>query len=75
MTTPTTPSSEGGDGWIEWNGGECPVDPETIVDVRDRDGIIWDEWPAKNHDWRHGTDSPDEEPVAYRISTPSEIKP
>lgn len=20
--------------WIEWQGGECPVDPETRVDVR-----------------------------------------
>lgn len=21
------------DGWIEWRGGECPVDPETRVEV------------------------------------------
>lgn len=22
------------DGWIEWHGGECPVDPDTVVEVR-----------------------------------------
>ena len=24
--------------WVEWNGGECPVDPETRVRVRYRTG-------------------------------------
>jgi len=24
--------------WIEWNGGECPVDPEALVEVECRDG-------------------------------------
>ena len=22
------------DGWIEWHGGECPVDADTVVEVR-----------------------------------------
>ncbi len=22
------------DPWVEWNGGECPVDPRTVVDVQ-----------------------------------------
>lgn len=26
------------DGWIEWNGGECPVPKGTLIDVRHRDG-------------------------------------
>lgn len=26
------------DGWIEWKGGECPVDEGTLIDVRYRDG-------------------------------------
>ena len=26
------------DGWIEWGGGECPVEEGTLVDVRFRDG-------------------------------------
>ncbi|MBE5254543.1 hypothetical protein [Mixta mediterraneensis] len=25
-------------GWIEWKGGECPVSPESVVDVRWRAG-------------------------------------
>ena len=25
--------------WIEWNGGTCHVEPETIVDVKTYDGI------------------------------------
>lgn len=25
---------ENGDGWIEWHGGECPVDDNTVVEVR-----------------------------------------
>jgi hypothetical protein len=25
-------------GWIEWNGGECPVDPDVAVEVRLRCG-------------------------------------
>lgn len=22
------------EGWVEWRSGECPVDPDTLVDVR-----------------------------------------
>lgn len=25
-------------GWIEWNGGECPVPPYTLVEVKTRNG-------------------------------------
>ena len=28
------------DGWIEWGGGECPVECGTVVDVKYRDGVI-----------------------------------
>lgn len=31
---------ERGEGWIEWGGGECPVPPGTIVDVRYRSGQV-----------------------------------
>lgn len=30
--------AEKDDGWIEWGGGECPVDEGTLVDVRYRNG-------------------------------------
>ena len=28
------------DGWIEWGGGECPVERGTLVDIKDRDGYV-----------------------------------
>jgi len=28
------------DGWIEWNGGECPVEKGTLVDVKYANGLI-----------------------------------
>jgi len=37
MTAHSHPIEEAGD-WIEWNGGECPVDPETLVDTCKRNG-------------------------------------
>jgi hypothetical protein len=58
--------------WIEWKGGDCPVPGDTFVEVKDRDGTLWSEWPASFHDWKHGTDFPDEEPVSYRIITKPE---
>ena len=28
------------DGWIQWNGGDCPVPEGTVVDIKQRDGDI-----------------------------------
>jgi hypothetical protein len=30
------PAAALGDGWIEWHGGECPVEPGTAIEVRMR---------------------------------------
>ena len=61
------------DGWIEWNGGECPVDVELYVYVNYRDGC---ELPravrAGSQRWNHfglGGDI-----VSYRLHKP-EVKP
>ena len=67
------------DGWIEWGGGECPVEKGTLVDVRWRDGRIDDGIPAKiSHDldsskrnaisWLHHGNSHDI--IAYRLHQP-----
>lgn len=61
------------DGWIEWTGGECPVEPETRVDVVFRDGAQWDSYFAGHLDdldatmscWRHTAD--DGDIIAYRV--------
>lgn len=51
-------------GWIEWNGGECPVCDGCIVETRDRDGTP-SEARAGEWDWSHGN-LPDDI-VRYRI--------
>jgi len=29
-------------GWIEWKGGSCPIPPDTWVEVKRRDGFVYD---------------------------------
>lgn len=38
-------------GWIEWPGGDCPVAPTTLVDVKFRDGSGADGEPANWWNW------------------------
>ncbi|MBV8472604.1 MAG: hypothetical protein JO234_04235 [Hyphomicrobiales bacterium] len=52
-------------GWIEWNGGGCPVAANTIVDVQFRVGGIGSERFAGGYSWEHVGDGADI--VAYRI--------
>lgn len=63
--------------WIEWNGGECPVALDTIVQVRIRDGgefrpsiaVIWGD--GKDANLSNWAWTPDEasadDIIAYRI--------
>jgi hypothetical protein len=54
--------------WIEHNGGECPVDAQTSVQVRFRDGRVCHVCKASAFRWWHvgiGGDI-----VAYRIAEP-----
>ena len=39
--------------WIKWHGGECPVPPETMVQVKLRGGIVG-ELRAGDYRWRRG---------------------
>lgn len=56
--------------WIPWNGGECPVSGDTIVDVmfpEDSEypialGVAAEEW-----DWSHGFYYEESNIIAYRI--------
>ena len=36
--------------WYGWNGGECPVHPETVIDGIER-GVFWDDGAAGEVDW------------------------
>lgn len=57
-----TPDAEG---WITWGGGVCPVAPETLVDVRFRDGYNSTAQAARTWSWRQDGDGDDI--IAYRI--------
>lgn len=55
------------DGWIEWNGGECPVPEETLVAVRFFNGKEPEE-PRRAHLWAWGQNSKSGyEIAAYKV--------
>lgn len=39
-----------GDGWIEWHGGECPVDSDCFVEIKRVNGVVFQSM-ADNVDW------------------------
>lgn len=52
------------DGWIEWGGGECPVDG--VVDVKLRNGHITTNRKADSLDWNHYTPDGGGAIITYR---------
>jgi len=57
------------DGWIEWHGGECPVHPDTVVEVRFRNGVLQRQHRPIIYTWDMVGDMYDI--CAYRIITPA----
>jgi len=53
--------------WLEWHGGECPIDPDTIVDVRFDDGSIDTDF-AGCWDWSSNGLLAESDITAYRVS-------
>jgi len=37
--------------WHGWNGGECPVHPETVIQGLEGHGVGWTEAYAKDNHW------------------------
>lgn len=61
------------DGWIEWKGGECPVAPDALVQLRYRDGEEDLELlPASQWHWDHHGDGDDV--LAYRVAEPAKAE-
>lgn len=58
--------------WIEWNGGGCPVPPETQVEVRLRNGHKPDIGKAGMRKWGRVNGSHGSEIVAYRVREKAE---
>lgn len=52
------------DGWIEWNGGDCPVGEGDRIDVKFSDG---DEFFDVGSDWDWGVDAGGCNIIAYRL--------
>jgi len=73
------------EGWIEWNGGEMPVEKGTLIDVKYRCGIVnlhvrAGELPGCGSityrhaiDFKHD-DNPDDDIIAYRLHVQKEQK-
>ena len=57
------------EGWIEWAGGECPVDSLTNVEIRGRDGCL-DTGAADEWCWDWMLTWPESDIIAYRITEP-----
>ncbi len=55
--------------WIEWAGGECPVEAYETVEVRRRSGTVH-KGRAYGFFWRHVTVAPAQDIIAYRVVTP-----
>ncbi|WP_293649063.1 hypothetical protein [uncultured Pantoea sp.] len=51
-------------GWIEWKGGECPLAPEKVVDVKWRAGGVMTV-EAGGRSWTH--DGKFHDIIAYRV--------
>lgn len=65
------------DGWIDWAGGECPVDHMQAVEVRYRDGTIKPVAPAFHYLWTNGygdCKTTDADVVAYRLHQPQDAE-
>lgn len=59
------------DSWIEWGGGECPVDTKTLVDIRLKVGFTYKSCHPGDYSWRHAGGGGDI--VAYRLHKPQEV--
>lgn len=58
---------EGSEGWIEWHGGDCPVDSDAIVEVKYRKSnqYQYNNDRAGDFSWAH--DGIDGDIIAYRL--------
>lgn len=62
-------------GWIDWHGGECPVDSDAIVEVKYRkpNPYQFNNDRAGDFTWSH--DGFDGDIIAYRLVQPHEAQP
>lgn len=64
-----------GDGWIKWEGGECPVSRKTTIEVIYRDGLgpetgapnLLEAVKGRADEWRWSHSGSGNDIVAYRV--------
>jgi hypothetical protein len=56
------------DGWIEWDGGECPVKDGVNFDIKFRNGLVYEDLCGLSLRWDHTGSGGDI--IAYRIHRP-----
>lgn len=68
-----TVESTGSNGWIDWHGGECPVDSDAIVEVKYRkpSPLLFNNDRAGDFTWSHDGCSGDI--IAYRLVNKHEL--
>ena len=67
------------DGWIQWNGGEMPVEKGTLIDVKYRDGSMTSEvFYTCDNEFRYSRNwcrlYSEKDIIAYRLHVPQEQK-
>jgi hypothetical protein len=68
MPLPPAPDATPAPGeWIEWAGGECPLDDSVRIDVKCRDGDLLQRLLPSICCWSHRADDLHRDIVAYRI--------
>ena len=53
--------------WIKWHGGECPVPPDTLVDIKLRSGFVRGLRPAGKYIWNRDDDDDDGDIMEYCV--------
>lgn len=67
IAVPIDPPQPDPGGWIPWHGGECPVEPETMVEARLRDGFKTQQRTAHKFRWRWEHTGESGDIIAYRV--------
>lgn len=60
------------DEWIEWNGGECPIEPNRYVRVKYVNGSITGGCVAQMHSWNFGYTYEKQSPYRIVAYSPSD---
>lgn len=60
--------------WIEWNGGDCPVAADDLLDVCFKDGTMREGVPAKMVLWNWASTEAGLDITAYRLHAPDAPK-